>query len=415
MPVARRRHGARARSSSGACKPGDRVKRGDIVAVVETEKGLIEVEIFESGVDRAARRPSRATRVPVGTLLATIRQDGAAPQPLRAPSVRRAPLRRRLRCSRGPVHAPTAAPPRHCDRRTNRRRQPAPPAARAARLAAGPARWPSSSASTSPRVRGHRARAAPSPAPTSSAPPPRSTAAAPAAPPAAGRRADRAARHAPARSPPRWRARSARSRTTTSARTIDIGRRTGLARGRERAGGRSPSACCRPRCCCKAVALAAREVPELNGFWVDGRFQPGTASTSASRSRCATAASSRRRSTTPTARALGRADARAARPRAARARRRAAQLGDGRRRRSPSRTSASRASRRVFGVIYPPQVALVGFGTVVRAPVGGGRHARRAAGRHRDARPPTTAPATATAAARFLAAVDRLLQEPEKL
>ncbi len=31
-------------------KPGDRVQRGDIVALVETEKGLIEVEIFEDGV-----------------------------------------------------------------------------------------------------------------------------------------------------------------------------------------------------------------------------------------------------------------------------------------------------------------------------------------------------------------------------
>src|SRR5690606_2115113 len=29
--------------------PGDTVQRGDIVAVVETEKGAIEVEIFEDG------------------------------------------------------------------------------------------------------------------------------------------------------------------------------------------------------------------------------------------------------------------------------------------------------------------------------------------------------------------------------
>ncbi|WP_416362059.1 biotin/lipoyl-containing protein, partial [Immundisolibacter sp.] len=31
-------------------KPGDRVRRGDIVAVVETQKGAIDVEIFDSGV-----------------------------------------------------------------------------------------------------------------------------------------------------------------------------------------------------------------------------------------------------------------------------------------------------------------------------------------------------------------------------
>ena len=30
-------------------KPGDQVKRGDIVAVVETQKGAIEIEIFETG------------------------------------------------------------------------------------------------------------------------------------------------------------------------------------------------------------------------------------------------------------------------------------------------------------------------------------------------------------------------------
>ena len=30
-------------------KAGDRVKRGDVVAVVETQKGAIEIEIFEAG------------------------------------------------------------------------------------------------------------------------------------------------------------------------------------------------------------------------------------------------------------------------------------------------------------------------------------------------------------------------------
>ena len=31
-------------------QPGDAVARGDIVAVVETQKGAIEVETFEAGV-----------------------------------------------------------------------------------------------------------------------------------------------------------------------------------------------------------------------------------------------------------------------------------------------------------------------------------------------------------------------------
>jgi pyruvate dehydrogenase E2 component (dihydrolipoamide acetyltransferase) len=30
-------------------KPGDSVKHGDIIAVVETQKGAIEIEIFETG------------------------------------------------------------------------------------------------------------------------------------------------------------------------------------------------------------------------------------------------------------------------------------------------------------------------------------------------------------------------------
>lgn len=31
-------------------KPGDRVKRGDVIAEVETDKGVIEIQIFEDGV-----------------------------------------------------------------------------------------------------------------------------------------------------------------------------------------------------------------------------------------------------------------------------------------------------------------------------------------------------------------------------
>ena len=51
----------------------------------------------------------------------------------------------------------------------------------------------------------------------------------------------------------------------------------------------------------KAVALALREVPELNAIWQDGqRRARATPSTSASRSPCAAAASSLRPCTTPT-------------------------------------------------------------------------------------------------------------------
>src|SRR6516165_86744 len=50
-------------------RPGDRVKRGDVVAVVETQKGAIEIDIFEDGViERWLVDPG--TTVPVGTPLA---------------------------------------------------------------------------------------------------------------------------------------------------------------------------------------------------------------------------------------------------------------------------------------------------------------------------------------------------------
>lgn len=60
-------------------KPGDLVQRGDIIAVVETDKGAIEVEIFEGGrLDRLLVGPGQT--VPVGTALAIIAGDEAAPE-----------------------------------------------------------------------------------------------------------------------------------------------------------------------------------------------------------------------------------------------------------------------------------------------------------------------------------------------
>lgn len=57
--------------------PGDHIQRGDIIADVETDKGIIEVEVFEDGViDKILIEPN--TKVPVGTVLATISPAGAA-------------------------------------------------------------------------------------------------------------------------------------------------------------------------------------------------------------------------------------------------------------------------------------------------------------------------------------------------
>ena len=60
-------------------KPGDLVKRGDVIATVETQKGLFEVENYDTGVvDELIVQPG--TTVPVGTLLATLRGEGEAPK-----------------------------------------------------------------------------------------------------------------------------------------------------------------------------------------------------------------------------------------------------------------------------------------------------------------------------------------------
>lgn len=59
-------------------KPGDAIHRGDIIAVVETQKGAIEVECFEDGV-LESYMVELGTKVPVGTALAIIRGEGEAP------------------------------------------------------------------------------------------------------------------------------------------------------------------------------------------------------------------------------------------------------------------------------------------------------------------------------------------------
>jgi pyruvate dehydrogenase E2 component (dihydrolipoamide acetyltransferase) len=58
-------------------KPGDHVKHGDIVAVVETQKGAIEIETFQTG-EIEKLLVGLDTKVPVGTPLALIKTEGEA-------------------------------------------------------------------------------------------------------------------------------------------------------------------------------------------------------------------------------------------------------------------------------------------------------------------------------------------------
>ncbi len=93
-------------------KPGDRVKRGDVVAVVETQKGAIEIETFQSGQIEQILVELKS-KVPVGTPLARIRTEAeekpaavaAAPAPAVAAGPPAAP-----RLERPPITPPSPPP-----------------------------------------------------------------------------------------------------------------------------------------------------------------------------------------------------------------------------------------------------------------------------------------------------------------
>jgi pyruvate dehydrogenase E2 component (dihydrolipoamide acetyltransferase) len=87
--------------------PGDTVHRGDVVAVVDTDKSAIDVECFESGViERLLVEPGQ--RVPVGAPLALITAavggepgPGAEVRVLSAPPHRTSPLTRKVAAQAG--------------------------------------------------------------------------------------------------------------------------------------------------------------------------------------------------------------------------------------------------------------------------------------------------------------------------
>jgi len=163
----------------------------------------------------------------------------------------------------------------------------------------------------------------------------------------------------------------------------------------------------------KAVAVALREVPELNGFWIDDAFRPGEGI------HLGVAISIRGGGLIAPAihgvdkKSLGELMA-ALRDLVQRTRAgtlRSSEVSD------PTLTVTNLGDQgveSVFGVIYPPQVALVGFGRIVERPW--------AEGGLLGVRPVLTATLSADHRASdghrgglFLAALARLLQEPEKL
>jgi pyruvate dehydrogenase E2 component (dihydrolipoamide acetyltransferase) len=56
-------------------KPGDLIKRGEPIAVVDTQKGAIDIECYEEG-KLLRRLVNIGTRVPVGTPLAELEEIG---------------------------------------------------------------------------------------------------------------------------------------------------------------------------------------------------------------------------------------------------------------------------------------------------------------------------------------------------
>jgi pyruvate dehydrogenase E2 component (dihydrolipoamide acetyltransferase) len=81
-------------------KPGDWVKRGDIVAIVETQKGAIEIETFQAGqIEKILVELN--SKVPVGTPLAQIRTELEGKPAAFAPPAPPVPP---------PVQAPARAP-----------------------------------------------------------------------------------------------------------------------------------------------------------------------------------------------------------------------------------------------------------------------------------------------------------------
>ncbi len=87
-------------------RPGDPVTRGELIAEVETDKGIIEIEAFATGIIERLVVPE-GDKVPVGTVLAVIREEGAEPASVVTPTPAIAPE---------PANVPASSEARQADR-----------------------------------------------------------------------------------------------------------------------------------------------------------------------------------------------------------------------------------------------------------------------------------------------------------
>ena len=377
--------------------PGDRVARGDIVVLVETEKGLIDVEIFEAGTVESIL-VGEGRKVPVGTVLAMIRGDGE-PAAVTAPAAAVAPPPREVVAAASPAASaarPVPVPP------PVERPKVSPLARRLAEQLGVDLAAVSGTGEHGSIVKADVERAAaahgavtapPVPAPAAAPEPDRG---------AAMRKAIAAAMARSKREIPHY----------YLATTVDMSRALAWLTA-ENAKRPVTERLLHSVLLLRAVALAARQVPEMNGFWQDGGFRPGGGV------HVGVAISLRQGGLV--APAIHGVDGKGLDQimremldlvrRARSGVLRSSEVSDA----TITVTNlGDQGVESVFGVIYPPQVALVGFGRVVERPcaVGGMIGVRpimvaslaadhRASDGHRGGR--------------FLAAVDRLLQEPEKL
>lgn len=397
-------------------KPGATVKKGDVIAIVETHKGAIEVEIFQEGTI-AELIAQEGDEVPVGGLLARIAATGeaAAPPPAAAnlapPPPEAAPPPKVAKPESPPAPETVPQPPPPPPQAGIRARVSPVARRRAAELGVDPDGLPGTGidgsvtlADVELAARTHAAGAAPA----ASAPAPAVEASV--APrkarggfdPAEMRRAIAAAMGRSKREIPHY--------YLTG--TVDTG--TALDWLEKHNADKTPDQRLLPAVLLlKATALALRETPQLNGFWEDDAFRPGAG--------IHVGWAIALRGGGLVAPAIHDADQKqlpelmtALRDLVARARSgglRSSELTD------PTVTVTSlgeRGADSVIGVIYPPQVAIVGFGRIADRPwIAGGRVKKRPlvsvslAADHRASDGHT--------GGLLLVAIDRLLQEPEKL
>ena len=227
-------------------KPGDAVKKGDIVAIVDTTKAAVDVESWQEGTLFEQLVPVGKT-VPVGTVLATLLEPGESAEAAKK-AVREAP-----KAVAAPAQPEVSAPPSPPPVPPSAVRKPISPAARSRGRELGidvealAGSGPQGAVTIEDVEKVAAARKAP---------------------------ADRAAEMRKAIA-------AAMSRSKREIPHYYLTEPIPMARAMEWLARENEKRAVTERLLpgvvqLKAVALALKKAPELNGFWVEGAFRPGT-------------------------------------------------------------------------------------------------------------------------------------------